>query len=300
MKRRTLLLHLVPVLASAGALAQGAPAAKPLLRRIPSSGEEIPAVGLGSWITFNVGSDPPARANCAEVMRNFFAAGGRLIDSSPMYGSSQSVIGEGLAKVGAGKQVFSADKVWTSSAGEAQVEASRQLWRVPKFDLLQVHNLLAWEKQLPLLQAMKAAGRLRYVGITTSEGRRHRDMERIMREHRIDFVQLTYNPADREAEQRLLPLARERGIAVLVNRPFREGALLQRLQRTPLPPWAADIDCTSWAQLVLKFIVSHPAVTCVIPATTQVAHVRENMAAAGGRMPDEALRQRIVQQIGQL
>jgi diketogulonate reductase-like aldo/keto reductase len=299
MKRRTLLLHLVPALASAGALAQGAPLAKPLLRRIPSSGEEIPVVGLGSWITFNVGSDQPARANCAEVMRNFFAAGGRLIDSSPMYGSSQSVIGEGLAKLDAGKQVFSADKVWTSSAGEAQVEASRQLWRVPKFDLLQVHNLLAWEKQLPLLQAMKAAGRLRYVGITTSEGRRHRDMERIMREHRIDFVQLTYNPADREAEQRLLPLARERGIAVLVNRPFREGALLQRLRRTPLPSWAADIDCASWAQLVLKFIVSHPAVTCVIPATTQVAHVRENMAAAGGRMPDEALRQRIVQQIGQ-
>ena len=299
MKRRTLLLHLVPALASAGALAQGAPLAKPLLRRIPSSGEEIPVVGLGSWITFNVGSDQPARANCAEVMRNFFAAGGRLIDSSPMYGSSQSVIGEGLAKLDAGKQVFSADKVWTSSAGEAQVEASRRLWRVPKFDLLQVHNLLAWEKQLPLLQAMKAAGRLRYVGITTSEGRRHRDMERIMREHRIDFVQLTYNPADREAEQRLLPLARERGIAVLVNRPFREGALLQRLRRTPLPSWAADIDCASWAQLVLKFIVSHPAVTCAIPATTQVAHVRENMAAAGGRMPDEALRQRIVQQIGQ-
>jgi diketogulonate reductase-like aldo/keto reductase len=300
MKRRTLLLHLVPALASAGALAQGAPAAKPMLRRIPSSGEDIPAVGLGSWITFNVGADQRARANCAEVMRNFFATGGRLIDSSPMYGSSQGVIGEGLAKLGQGKQVFSADKVWTSSAGEAQVEASRQLWRVPRFDLLQVHNLLAWERQLPLLQSMNAAGRLRYVGITTSEGRRHGDMERIMREHRIDFAQLSYNPSDREAEQRLLPLARERGIAVLVNRPFREGALLQRLQKTPLPSWAADIDCVSWAQLVLKFIVSHPAVTCVIPATTKVAHVRENMAAASGRMPDEALRKRIVQQVGEL
>lgn len=300
MKRRTLLLHLVPALASAGALAQGSPAARPMMRRIPSTGEEIPVVGLGSWITFNVGSDQPARADCAEVMRNFFAAGGRLIDSSPMYGSSQSVIGEGLAKLGLLKQVFSADKVWTSSGGEAQVEASRQLWRVPRFDLLQVHNLLAWERQLPMLQAMKAAGRLRYVGITTSEGRRHGDMERIMRERRIDFVQFSYNPSDREAEQRLLPLARERGIAVLVNRPFREGALLHRLQRTPLPPWAAEIDCVSWAQLILKFIVSHPAVTCVIPATTKVAHVRENMAAASGRMPDEALRQRIVQQITQL
>jgi diketogulonate reductase-like aldo/keto reductase len=174
------------------------------------------------------------------------------------------------------------------------------LWRVPRFDLLQVHNLLAWERHLPMLQSMKAAGRLRYVGITTSEGRRHGDMERIMREHRIDFAQLSYNPADRDAEQRLLPLARERGIAVLVNRPFREGALLQRLQRTPLPAWAAQIDCVSWAQLILKFIVSHPSVTCVIPATTQVAQVRENMAAASGRMPDEALRQRIVRQIEQL
>ena len=300
MKRRTLLLHLGPALACAGAWAQGTPAGRPSLRRIPSSGEETPAVGLGSWITFNVGGDGPARANCVEVMRNFFAAGGRLIDSSPMYGSSQGLIGEGVARLGMARQVFSADKVWTSSPGQAQVEASRQLWRVPRFDLLQVHNLLAWERHLPTLQSMKAAGRLRYVGITTSEGRRHGDMERIMREHRIDFAQLSYNPADRDAEQRLLPLARERGIAVLVNRPFREGALLQRLQRTPLPAWAAEIDCVSWAQVILKFIISHPSVTCVIPATTQVAHVRENMAAASGRMPDEALRQRIARQIEQL
>jgi len=300
MKRRALLFQLLPALPCVGAFAQGAPVAQPMLRRILSSGEEIPAVGLGSWITFNVGNDGPARANCAEVMRNFFAAGGRLIDSSPMYGSSQGVIGEGLAKLSMPMQVFSADKVWTSSNGQAQVEASRQLWRVPRFDLLQVHNLLAWERQLPMLQAMKAAGRLRYVGITTSEGRRHGDMERIMREHRIDFAQFSYNPSDREAEQRLLPLARERGIAVLVNRPFREGALLQRLQRMPLPSWAAEIDCASWAQLILKFIVSHPAVTCVIPATTKVAHVRENMAAASGRMPDEALRKRIARQLEQL
>ena len=190
--------------------------------------------------------------------------------------------------------------MWTSSGGAAQVEASRNLWRVPRFDLLQVHNLLAWEKQLPLLQAMKAEGRVRYVGITTSEGRRHREIEQIMRGHRIDFVQLTYNPLDREAEQRLLPLARERGIAVLANRPFREGALLRDLRRHPLPPWAAEIDCASWAQLVLKFIVSHPTVTCAIPATSQVAHVRENMAAATGRMPEEAMRQRIAAHIAKL
>lgn len=299
MKRRSL-LELMPALACAGAFAQPAAGAAQSGKRIPSSGEEIPAVGLGSWITFNVGNDLEARSNCAEVMRNFFATGGRLIDSSPMYGSSQGVIGEGLQKIGSPRQLFAADKVWTSSAGAAQVEASRKLWRVPRFDLLQVHNLLAWEKQLPLLQAMKAEGRVRYVGITTSEGRRHRELEEIMRGQRIDFVQLTYNPLDREAEQRLLPLARERGIAVLANRPFREGALLRDLRRQPLPAWAAEIDCASWAQLVLKFIVSHPAITCAIPATSQVAHVRENMAAATGRMPDDAMRQRIAAHIAKL
>ncbi|MGE0331754.1 MAG: aldo/keto reductase [Ramlibacter sp.] len=302
MKRRTV-LKLAPALAGAGALAQQPPQVpqpKVLTRRIPSSGEEIPAVGLGSWITFNVGDDAQARAACAEVMRQFFAAGGRLIDSSPMYGSSQGVIGEGLHKLGMPRQAFAADKVWTSGDGAAQIDASRKLWRVPRFELLQVHNLLAWERQLPLLQAMKAAGQLRYVGISTSEGRRHAEVERIMREHRIDFVQLTYNPLDREVEQRLLPLARERGIAVLANRPFREGALTRQLQRHPLPAWAKEIDCTTWAQVVLKYIVTHPAITCAIPATSQPAHARENMAAVTGRLPDEALRQRIAQHIARL
>jgi len=299
MKRRTLLFHLASPLVAA-ALAQTPTPARVAVKAIPSSGEELPVIGLGSWITFNVGNDPPARANCAEVMRNFFAMGGRLIDSSPMYGSSQGVIGEGLKKLGMPPRLFPADKVWTSSGGAAQIEASRLLWQVPRFDLLQVHNLLGWQEQLPLLLSMKAAEKLRYVGITTSEGRRHREFEQIMRSHRLDFVQLTYNPLDREAEQRLLPLARERGIAVLANRPFREGALLRQLQRHPLPDWAREIDCTSWAQLVLKFIVSHPAVTCAIPATSRVDHVRENMAAAGGRMPDEAMRRRIAQHIEKL
>ena len=279
-------------------MAQGTPparkSAEPLLMRpIPSSGEQIPAVGLGSWITFNVGNDRAARAQCTDVMREFFGAGGRLIDCSPMYGSSQDVIGESLQQLAAQPRVFSAEKVWTSSAGALQIEATRQLWRVHAFDLLQVHNLLAWEAQLPLLQRMKAEGKLRYVGITTSEGRRHRDIEQIMRTQRIDFVQLSYNLLDREAEERLLPLARERGIAVLVNRPFRQGDLLRQLQRHPLPAWAGEIDCTSWAQVALKFVVSHPAVTCAIPATSNPAHVRENMAAARGRMPDEAFRKRM-------
>ena len=279
-------------------MAQGTPparkSAEPLLMRpIPSSGEQIPAVGLGSWITFNVGNDRAARAQCTDVMREFFGAGGRLIDSSPMYGSSQGVIGESLQQLGAQPRVFSAEKVWTSSAGAAQIEATRQLWQVPTFDLLQVHNLLAWEAQLPLLQRMKAEGKLRYVGITTSEGRRHREIEQIMQTQRIDFVQLSYNLLDREVEERLLPLARERGIAVLVNRPFRQGDLLRQLQRHPLPAWAGEIDCMNWAQVALKFVLSHPAVTCAIPATSSPAHVRENMAAAQGRMPDEALRKRM-------
>ncbi|NKE64463.1 aldo/keto reductase [Ramlibacter sp. RBP-2] len=290
--RRRHLLTALPALA-AGPPARPAGGPRPLLRRIPSSGEEIPAVGLGTWITFNVGNDPPARARCAQVMRQFFAAGGRLIDSSPMYGSAQGVIGEGLQGAGAGAGVFAADKVWTSSNGAAQIEASRRLWRVPRFDLLQVHNLLAWEEQLPLLQRMKAEGRVRYVGITTSEGRRHREVEQIMRSQRIDFVQFTYNLLDREVEQRLLPLAQDRGIAVLANRPFREGDLLRQLQRHPLPPWAREIGAATWAQLALKFIVSHPAVTCAIPATSRADHVRENLAAAAGPLPDAALRQRM-------
>lgn len=271
-------------------------------RQIPSSGEALPVVGLGSWITFNVGNDRPARDACAEVMRAFFAAGGCLIDSSPMYGSAQSVIGHGLARIGGNPPVFAADKVWISSgaSGPAQIEASRRHWNLPRFDLLQVHNLLAWEEHLPTLLAMKAAGQLRYVGITTSEGRRHREIEAVMRKQPIDFVQISYNLLDREVEQRILPLAQERRIAVIVNRPFRQGDLLRDLQRHPLPAWAAEIGCDGWAQFALKFIVSHPAVTCAIPATSSVAHVRQNLGAARGRMPDAAMRKRMAEHVAAL
>jgi len=273
-----------------------------ITRRIPSSGEELPVVGLGTWITFNVGDDSVARDACAEVMRAFFDAGGRVIDSSPMYGSSQDVIGHGLAKLGAPAGLFSADKVWTSSGrgGRGQIDETRRRWRVPRLDLVQVHNLLSWEDHLETLFAMKAAKQIRYVGITTSEGRRHREIEQIMRAHPIDFVQVTYNVLDRDVEERILPLARERGIAVIVNRPFRQGALIDHVRRHPLPTWAREIDCVSWAQVLLKFTVSHPAVTCAIPATSNVAHVRENMGAALGRLPDEAMRRRIVSHVAGL
>ncbi len=278
-------------------LAQGAA----LTRPIPSSGEALPLVGLGSWITFNVGNDREARDSCADVMRAFFAAGGRMIDSSPMYGSSQPVIGYGLQKFGA-PNLFSAEKVWTSSParGPAQIEASRKFWAVPKFDLLQVHNLLAWEEHLRTLFAMKAGGQVRYVGITTSEGRRHADVEKIMASQPLDFVQVSYNVLDREVENRILPLARERGIAVIVNRPFREGDLVRTIMRKPLPPFASDVGATSWAQLILKFIISHPAVTCAIPATTRVDHVRENMAAARDPLPDAAWRAKLAAHVAKL
>jgi diketogulonate reductase-like aldo/keto reductase len=266
-----------------------------LTRPIPSSGELLTVVGLGSWITFNVGDDAPARDSCAQVIDAFFQDGGRLIDSSPMYGSSQEVIGYGLAKLRRPPQLFAADKVWISSGprGAGQIEESRRHWGVPRFDLLQVHNLMSWEEHLPTLFAMKKAGRVRYVGVTTSEGRRHDEMEKVMRSQPIDFVQVSYNVLDREAEDRILPLARERRIGVICNRPFRQGALIQQVARSPLPPWAAEIDCANWAQLLLKFIVSHPAVTCVIPATSRVDHVRQNVSAAYGRLPDETMRRRI-------
>jgi diketogulonate reductase-like aldo/keto reductase len=274
----------------------------PLMRPIPSSGERIPVIGLGTWITFNVGDDVELRDECAAVMRAFFHAGGRVIDSSPMYGSSQPVIGYGLGKLGRPTSLFAADKVWTSSgsAGPRQIEESRSYWGVRRFDLLQVHNLLAWEEHLPTLLAMKSDGRARYVGITTSEGRRHDEVERIMATQPLDFVQVTYNVLDREVEDRILPLARDRGIAVIVNRPFRQGSLIRHVERHPLPSWAAEVGATNWAQVLLKFIVSHPAVTCAIPATSQVPHVVENMGAATGTLPDEAMRRRMVTDVERL
>jgi diketogulonate reductase-like aldo/keto reductase len=270
-----------------------------ITRQISSNGERLPVIGLGSWITFNVGNDPRGRTRSIAVMRDFFRAGGRMIDSSPMYGSSQGVIGEGLRVLEAKQQVFSAEKVWVSSgrSGPQQIEATRRHWGVETFDLLQVHNLLGWEAHLETLRAMKAEGRVRYVGITTSEGRRHDEIERIMRSQLIDFLQISYNVVDREIEQRILPLARERRIGVIVNRPFRQGDLIKAVQRHPLPGWAAEVDAKNWAQLLLKFIVAHPDITCVIPATTRTDHLAENMGAGHGALPDATFRRRIVSHV---
>ncbi len=267
----------------------------PITRRSPTGGSGIPAVGLGTWITFNVGDNQRLLDSCANVMKAFFDGGGTVIDSSPMYGSSQNTVGYGLDKLDARDRVFAADKVWTrdGDATRRQQRKSADLWRVKQFDLLQVHNLVSWREHLDTLKAMKEEGAVGSIGITTSHGRRHRELEQIMASEPIDFVQLTYNPVDREAEERLLPLAREKGIGVIVNRPFRQGALTERLAKEPLPDWAADVGANSWAQLILKFILAHPAVTCAIPATTRVDHVRENLAAAQAPLPDDDLRERI-------
>ena len=301
--RRTFLQQMLLAAAAATLPIQVAAQQKSLTTRpIPSTGEFLPVVGLGTWITFNVGGDRELQDQSAAVMAAFFEVGGRLIDSSPMYGSSQPTIGYGVKKLGNPQALFSAEKVWISdpASGPGQMEQSRRHWGVPRFDLMQVHNLLSWQRHLETLFAMKAGGKLRYVGITTSEGRRHNDIERILETQAIDTVQLTYNVLDREVEARILPLARERGIAVIVNRPFRQGDLTRRLARHPLPAWAGEVGASSWAQFLLKFIVSHPAVTCAIPATTSVDHVRENMAAATGVMPDEALRRRMADHVRQL
>jgi diketogulonate reductase-like aldo/keto reductase len=294
--RRTILQGMLA--ATAAALAPfkvQAQVASPATRPIPSSGEQLPLVGLGSWITFNVGRDKKLLDECAAVIAAFFAAGGRMIDCSPMYGSSQPTIGYGLKKLGHPRQLFAAEKVWISNpaSGPRQMEQSRAYWGVPRFDLMQVHNLVSWERHLEALFAMKAAGKIRYVGITTSEGRRHRDFERIMATQPLDFVQATYNVLDREVEARILPLAQERRIAVIVNRPFQQGDLIEKFGRRPLPEWAGEIGAASWAQFLLKFIISHPTVACAIPATTRVDHVRENLAAASGILPDERLRKRM-------
>lgn len=271
--------------------------ARPIITKpIPSSGEALPVIGLGSWITFNVGKHAASRDACTEVMRNFFAHGGRMIDSSPMYGSAQEVIGHGLGRLGHPDSLFSADKVWITSTtqGASQIEASRQHWDVPQFDLMQVHNLRSWEGHLETLLAMKASGQLRYVGITTSEGRRLRLFEEVMRTQSLDFIQVSYNIINRTVEERILPLAQERGIAVIINRPFQQGTLIRRMQQHRLPNWATEIGAKNWAQFLLKFIVSHPAVTCAIPATSRVDHVIENMGAATGDLPDEAMRRRMI------
>ena len=272
-------------------------AADAILRReIPGTDETIPAIGMGTYVTFNVGPDQAMRDRLTEVLEIFFDMGGGMIDSSPMYGTAEDVLGDCLERLNDTEGLFSATKIWTRSTaeGRAQIDDSLDLWGIQRFDLMQVHNLVNWEEHMETIRARRDDGDIRYTGITTSHGRRHDELERIMRDEPPDFVQLTYNVLDREAERRLLPLAQERGIAVIANRPFRRGSMFDRVEGKPLPDWAAEYGIDNWAQFFLKFIISHPAITCAIPATSQPEHMRENMGAMRGPMPDEDTRQAMI------
>ena len=276
-----------------------AAASGPLLtRQIPTTGELVPAIGMGTWITFNVGQSEALRSARRDVLQAFFEEGGGMVDSSPMYGSAQDVLGWCLPRIDPAltKTLISTTKVWTPAGGSGpqQIGDARRLWGLDSIDVMQVHNLVDWPEQLAAIRAARAQGQIRYVGITTSHGSRHAQMEKVMAAEPLDFVQLTYNLLDRKAEARLLPMAADRGIGVIVNRPFQRGALLDRLAGRPLPAWASDYEIRSWPQFVLKFILSHPAVTCAIPATSKVAHMRENMAAMRGPLPDSATRAQMI------
>jgi aryl-alcohol dehydrogenase-like predicted oxidoreductase len=266
-----------------------------LTRTIPSTGEPVPAVGLGTWRTFDVAPDEGARAPLREVLRRFFAAGARLIDSSPMYGRAEENVGDLLRGTPWSARAFVATKVWTSGreAGVAQMAQSEQRMG-GRVDLMQIHNLLDWQTHLPVLREWKAAGRLRYVGVTHYALSAFEELERIVRTEKVDFVQLPYSVGVREAERRLLPAARDAGTAVLVMRPFEGGSLFHQARSRPLPPLARELGASSWAQLFLKFILAHPAVTTVIPATADPEHMADDLAAGSGPLPDEAARRKLV------
>ncbi|MGH8179171.1 MAG: aldo/keto reductase [Steroidobacter sp.] len=273
-----------------------------LRRKIPTSkdSESLPVIGMGTWNTFDVGAGASERAPLVEVLETFYATGARLIDSSPMYGAAERVTGDLVAQLGKQAQTFYATKVWTTGRdkGAAQIEQSLRLLKTPKLDLLQVHNLLDWRTHLTTLRALKSEGKVRYIGVTHYIDAAYDDLEASLTSEPFDFAQFNYSIASRAAEKRLLPFCQERGVAVLINRPFEEGDLFTQVRNRKLPAYAAEIGCTSWAQFFLKFIVSHPGVTCVIPATSRVTHMRDNLQAGFGPMPDAAMRARMAKDFG--
>lgn len=290
MLRRTVLQ-----LAAAAALPRLAMADQKMnTRPIPRSKEALPTVGLGTWQAFDVA--PAGRAPLVEVVKQFLAAGGRVIDSSPMYGKAEGVVGDVLAELKAEGQPFLATKVWTRGKreGAAEMERSRQRMKARRIDLMQIHNLLDWQTHLPVLRDMKAAGQIRYLGVTHYSHGELPQIERMMRSEALDFIQVPYNVLDRGVEQRILPAAADTGTAVIVMRPFEEGALFKRVRGRALPGVAGELECTSWAQLFLKFIIGHPAVTCPIPATADPAHLADNVKAGYGPLPSAAQRKAII------
>ena len=279
----------------------------PLKRAIPKTGELLHALGLGTWQTFDVAGDAAGRAAAREVLARFVKAGGQMVDSSPMYGSAESVVGDLAADLGAEKSLFLATKVWTSGreAGMHQMEESFRRMRTVTLnhrgvDLMQVHNLKDVNTHLKTLREWKEQGRIRYLGITHYHEGAYAELERLIKSENLDFAQFNYNVVTTAAEQRLLPLCADYKTAVIVNRPFEEGALFRRVKGRKLPDWAQEFDCHSWAQFFLKFVLAHPAVTCAIPATRNPDYLVDNMGAALGRLPDEAMRRRMVQHMRDL
>jgi diketogulonate reductase-like aldo/keto reductase len=265
-----------------------------LTRLIPRSQQPLPALGLGTWQTFDAAS-PAAYPTLLQTLQVLRAHGASVIDSSPMYGRAEQVVGELTARLPQPEQYFYATKVWTQGhrAGVEQLEASLRKLQRPRLDLLQIHNLVDWQTHLPTLCEWQQAGRVRYLGITHYLDTMHPELERVLRAERLDFVQFNYSIVDRHAEQRLLPAAAELGVATLINRPFGEGRLLQRLRGQALPPWAAELGIGSWPQFLLKFLLAHPAVTCVIPGTSSPEHLADNLQAAQGELPDAATREKM-------
>jgi len=271
-------------------------------RPIARTGEPLPVVGLGTYQSFDVGNGAGEHESLTEVLRLFVQHGGALVDSSPMYGSSESVVGKLAAGLGITGRLFMATKVWTNGreAGVRQMEESMRRMKVARMDLMQIHNLLDWRTHLKTLHEWKASGRIRYAGITHYHSGAYGDLERLMKTREFDFVQFNYSVAEREAEERILPLAQETGTAVIVNRPFAQASLFSRVRGKELPAWSAEFDCESWAQFFLKYILGHPAVTCVIPATSKPHHLVDNMMAGIGHLPDAAVRKRMVEFMGSI
>jgi aryl-alcohol dehydrogenase-like predicted oxidoreductase len=271
-------------------------------KAIPRTGELLPVIGLGTWQTFDVGRSESARAPLREVLHDFARLGGKVIDSSPMYGQSESVVGDLAAELKLSNQLFIATKVWTSGrdAGIRQMEESFRRLQTKRVDLMQIHNLVDWRTHLATLRQWKAVDRVRYIGVTHYTASAYEQLAAVLGKEDLDFVQLNYSIAEREAEERLLPLAADRGVAVLANRPFAQAQLFSKVRGKPLPPWAKEIGCASWAQLFLKFVVSHPSVTCAIPATSKVQHLIDNMQAGIGQFPDANMRQRMAKVVSDL
>jgi aryl-alcohol dehydrogenase-like predicted oxidoreductase len=291
------------VAVAAQAVIGGRALAQSIVRKsIPTSGEALPVIGLGTWQTFDAGPGSATRAPLKEVLREFARAGGSVIDSSPMYGNSEAVAGDLADELGLHKGLFLATKVWTSGrdAGVRQMEESFRRLRTRRMDLMQVHNLVDYRTHLRTLRRWKEQGKVRYIGVTHYTSAAYDELARVLAAEQLDVVQFNYSLAEREAEQRLLPLAADKRLAVLINRPFAEGRLFRRSAGKALPTFAKDIGCATWAQFFLKFIVSHPAVTCAIPATSKVAHLTDNMRAGLAPLPDAALRERMARHFAEL